>query len=311
MTQVEAASPALSSRYQLVCRYTDALAPARAVLALRVDLSGAPTVAELLGRVKAKALQAQQHQDIPFEQVVEQARPTRSLAHSPLFQVMFAWQNAPEGKLELPGLELSSPYAREHVTAKFDLTLLLHERGNVIAGGLEYATSVFDRTTIERMLGHLPTLLEAMAADESRPVETLPLMSEDEQLDLIRRWNDTDAAYPNQACIHELFEKQVRRAPDALAIVQDDRTLSYADLNAASNRLARELRLQGVGPDARVGICVERSFDMLVAPFVDTRGHFVGDYEGLTAAGRQFHPLFVRASGGDVNDRTNVFTGSF
>ena len=144
-------------------------------LALRIDVSGAPTASELLARVKAQALSAQEHQDIPFEQVVEAVQPPRSLAHSPLFQVMFAWQNAPQNDFELPGLRVS-PIVPPHVTAMFDLLLSLGEQGEEIVGGLEYATALFDRETIERYLGYWHNLLEAMAADDARPIDRLPLL---------------------------------------------------------------------------------------------------------------------------------------
>jgi non-ribosomal peptide synthetase component F len=145
-------------------------------LALRVDLSGAPTVAEVLARVKARALEAQRNQDIPFEQVVERVQPARSLAHTPLFQVMFAWQNAPDGSLDLPGLHSGAVAGPAHETAKFDLTLALAESGDRIVGGLNYATALFERATVERWAGYLRRVLEEMAADESRPVGRLELL---------------------------------------------------------------------------------------------------------------------------------------
>src|SRR6185295_3989319 len=145
-------------------------------LAMRVDLSGSPSVAELLARVKAMSLGAQSHQDLPFERVVEIVQPPRSLSHAPVFQAMFAWQNAPEGTLNLPGLVLS-PLPGEHATAKFDLTLSLGEVGEEIAGGLEYATSLFEPATIERHLGYLRQLLEGMVADADQAIDRLPILS--------------------------------------------------------------------------------------------------------------------------------------
>ncbi|HET7463473.1 MAG TPA: amino acid adenylation domain-containing protein, partial [Longimicrobium sp.] len=232
-------------------------------LALRVDLSGAPTVAELLERVKARALGAQQHQDIPFEQVVERVDPARSLAHHPLFQVMFTWQNAPGRRPEGPGLAQAPLERPEHATAEFDLTLTLSERGGKIAGSVEYATSLFARETVERWVGYLRRVLEEMAADESRPVERLALMPPSERQRVVEEWNRTAAAYP-ESCIHELFEAQARRAPDAAAVVFEDEQLTRAELNRRANRLAHHLRSLGVGPDVRVGICVERSPEMVV-----------------------------------------------
>jgi thioesterase domain-containing protein len=160
-------------------------------LALRLDLSSSPTVSELLEQAKTQALAAQQHQDIPFEQVVELAKPVRSLAHSPLFQVMFAWQNASEGSLELPGLQLEPLAPSPHRVAKFDLTLLLQEAGQSIVGGIEYATSLFERATIERYLGYFRNLLEAMAAGDNQAVDRLPMLSQSERHRVLYEWNDT------------------------------------------------------------------------------------------------------------------------
>ena len=235
-------------------------------LTLRLDVSGSPTVSELLARVKSQALAAQQHQDIPFEQVVEIARPMRSLAHSPLFQVMFAWQNTPKGALVLPGLTLASlAGASPHSTAKFDLTLSLQEAGETIVGGLEYATSLFEPSTIERYLGHFRTLLEAMVAGDSQAVDRLPLLREEERQQVLYEWNDTQVEFPSEECIHELFQAQVSRTPEATAVVFEDASLSYGELNRRANQLAHYLRGLGVKPDARVAICVERGFEMIVA----------------------------------------------
>ena len=233
-------------------------------LAVRVDVSGSPTTGELLGRVKAQAIAAQQHQDIPFEQVVEVVRPERSLSHSPIFQVMFAWQNAPEGALELPGLKAQPLQWAPGVTTKFDLSLSLREAGKRIVGGLEYATSLFEAGTIERYLGYFRTLLEGMVADESRAVDRLPLLGASECHQVIEQWNETAAPYPKEKCVHELFEEQVKRTPDAVAMVFEDRQLTYAELNKKANRLARYLRTLGAGPETRVGICLERSLEMVV-----------------------------------------------
>ena len=217
----------------------------------------------MLARVKAVSLAAQSHQDLPFEQVVEIVQPPRSLAHAPLFQVMFVWQNTPEGRLELPGLTLS-PIETTHVTARVDLSLSLGETGEEITGGLEYATSLFEPSTIERYLGYWRQLLEGMVADEKQAVDRLPLLSAAERRKVLVDWNDTAADYPADQCIHELFEAQASRTPDAVAVVYEDRHLTYAELNARANRLARHLRGLGVKPDDRVAICVERGLEMVV-----------------------------------------------
>ncbi|HVG45825.1 MAG TPA: amino acid adenylation domain-containing protein, partial [Longimicrobium sp.] len=240
------------------------------MLPLRVDLSGAPTVAEALGRVKARALEAQQNQDIPFEQVVELVKPARSLAHTPLFQVMFAWQNAPGGSLELPGLALGpldpagSGGSSPQVSARFDLSLALWEDGGRIEGVVEYATALFERETVERWLGYLRRVLEGMVADERGSVERLELLPDAERRRVVEEFNDRRAKDPREAFVHERFEAQVERTPGAAALVFEDETLSYAELNARANRLAHHLRSLGVGPDVRVALCMERGLGMVV-----------------------------------------------
>lgn len=233
-------------------------------LSLRIDLSGSPTVGELLERVKTRALDAQQHQDIPFEHVVELLQPVRSLSHSPLFQVMFAWQNNAPGRLDLSGLEPRPSGFAARRTAKFDLSLSLGERGDRIGGGLEYATSLFERNTIDRYLGYFRNLLEAMVADDTQVVECLPLLPSAERDQLLYEWNDTKADYPAHKCVHELFEEQVERSPDAIAVVFEEAELSYAELNARANQVAHSLIELGVRPDDRVAICAERSLEMVV-----------------------------------------------
>src|SRR5262249_16009183 len=220
-------------------------------LALRVDVSGSPRVSELLGRVKTRMIAAQEHQDIPFEQVVEIVSPARSLAHSPLFQTMFAWQNTPRWRLELQGLEIGAMETAPHVVSKFDLSLGLREDGERIVGGVEYATSLFERGTVERYLGYFKRLLEGMVMEEgeSRVVDSVPLLSQEERGQVLYEWNDTRAEYPGEQCIHELFEEQVRKTPQAVALMCGAATLGYEDLNRRANRLARYLRDLGVKPD--------------------------------------------------------------
>ena len=191
-------------------------------LALRVDLSGSPTVSQLLERVKLHSLAAQQHQDIPFEHVVELLQPVRSLAHSPLFQVMFAWQNNAPVSLDLPRVQQRPLRSAPHRVAKFDLTLTLGEAGDRIVGGLEYATSLFEHSTIERYLGYLRRLLTAMVADDAQLVDRLPLLDTAERHQLLYEWNDTQAEYPSDHCIHQLLEEQVSRTPDAVAVVYEE-----------------------------------------------------------------------------------------
>jgi amino acid adenylation domain-containing protein len=233
-------------------------------LAMRIDASGSPSAAELLARVKTQSLAAQSCQDIPLEQVVEIVQPPRSLAHSPLFQVMFAWQNAPQGALELSGLTLS-PVESGHATARVDLSLSLEEAGDEIVGWLEYATALFDRATVERYLGYWRRLLEGMAADDGRAIDSLPVLDEGERQRVLVEWNATRVDYPLHVCAHELFEAQAARTPDAVAVTQGEARLSYGELNIQANRLAHHLRGLGVGPDCRVAVCMQRGPNLLAA----------------------------------------------
>ncbi len=232
-------------------------------LVLRVTLHGRPSVGDLLARVKRQSLGAQQHQDIPFEQVVEIVQPERSLAHSPLFQVMFAWQNAPRGALDLLGLKIVALEAASHRVARFDLTVSLWEMDERIAGGAEYATALFEKATIARYVEYWRCILEGMVAGSGCIVDCLPLLSNDERHQVLYEWNRTEAAYPRK-CVHELFEEQVRRKAEASAVEFEGRVLTYGELNRRANRLARYLRSAGVGPEVRVGVCVKRGPDMVV-----------------------------------------------
>ncbi|MGA4069672.1 non-ribosomal peptide synthetase, partial [Ralstonia nicotianae] len=231
-------------------------------LALRVEV-GSATVSELLGRVKSRVLEAQAHQDLPFEQVVERVRPVRSLSHSPVFQAALSWLNTEAMVLKLDGLTIEH-LADESYTAKFDLSLALREHDGRIAGSLDYATALFDRKTIERYLGYLHRLLKAMAADDSQEVNRIALLDEGERAQLLDSWNETKAAYPDASTIHGLFEAQVRRTPEAIAVVHEGQQVSYAELNARANRVAHALIGLGVGPDARVGLCAERSVELVI-----------------------------------------------
>ncbi|MCG1048400.1 non-ribosomal peptide synthetase [Mycetohabitans rhizoxinica] len=232
-------------------------------LALRMDLSGEPDTAELLARVRRPTLDAQAHQDLPFEQVVEIVQPPRRLNHTPLFQVMLAWQNNAPGEWRLPGLA-ATPAELEYDAVKFDLELNLSEAGEEVVGSLGYATALFDRSTIERHVGYLQTMLRAMVARPQQPVATLELLSPAERQLLLDTWNATQRDYPSHLCIHQLFETQVERTPEAPALVYEAQTLSYAQLNAQANRLAHQLIKLGVKPDAQVAICAERSPAMVV-----------------------------------------------
>src|ERR1041385_8034136 len=232
-------------------------------LVLRTDLSGKPRVEELLERVKNQSLGAQQHQDIPFEQVVEIAQPERSLAHSPLFQVMFAWQNAPRGALDLVGLKTMALEMATHRVARFDLTVSLWEMDERIAGGVEYATGLYEKSTIERYMGYWRRMLEGMVSGSERIVDCIDLLPESERRQLLHEWNRTEAAYP-QKCIHELFEDQVRRSAEAVAVEFEGQKLTYGDLNRRANELGHYLRKEGIGPEVGVGLCMERGLEMVI-----------------------------------------------
>ncbi len=232
-------------------------------LVLRTDLAGNPTFLDLLRRVREGCLEAYARQDLPFEKLVEDLKPERTLSQSPLFEVVFAFQNAPRTALTLPGLTLT-PVPVESGTAKFDLTLFATPTEAGLETRFEYATALFDPGAIARMLGHFQTLLEGIVAEPDRHIAELPLLTEAERHQLLVEWNDTGADYPQDACIHTLFEAQVERTPDAVAVIHDGQEFTYRELNRRANQLAHALRKRGVGPDSLVGICLERSLDLVV-----------------------------------------------
>ncbi|MEY9360079.1 amino acid adenylation domain-containing protein [Bradyrhizobium yuanmingense] len=234
------------------------------MLAVRVDLSAEPSVAELLRRVRAAALAAQDHQDLPFEQVVEIVQPLRRLEQTPVFQAVFAWQNNERGPLELPGLKAEvADIPLQQV--KFDLELNLGEMGGRIVGFLNYATSLFDEATITRHRGYLLTVLRAMISDADQEVDRIDIIGADERRRVLDTWNETATPFPSESCIHDLFAEQVRRAPDAIALAYEDVRLSYSELDARANRLARHLITLGVVPDQPVAICLPRGIAMVVS----------------------------------------------
>ncbi|WP_038763481.1 non-ribosomal peptide synthetase, partial [Burkholderia pseudomallei] len=233
-------------------------------LALRLDLSSEPTVGELLKRTKAQVLSAQAHQDLPFDQVVERVKPPRSTAHPPLFQVMFVWQNMPAGELTIPGLTIRAVETPLQ-TAQFELTLSLQEAGDDIVGHLNYASALFDESTVRRYVTYWRRLLEGMTAGAAdQTIVGLPLLDEAERKQVVYAWNATERDYPIEQCIHQLFEAQVDRKPEAIALTFDGQRLSYAELNARANRLAHYLQGRGVGPDRLVALCAERGIEMVV-----------------------------------------------
>ncbi len=232
-------------------------------LALRLDGTGSPSVEQWLERVKVQALGAQQHQDLPFEQVVELMRPVRSLGHSPLFQVMFVWEGPEAGLPMLSGLSLTRVGTPQRV-AKFDLTLTLREKDGRLTGAMEYATALFERATIERHVEYLRCIARAMVADQTQAIDRLRILPEAERHKLLVQWNDTKVDYPDQRWVHELFEDQVAKNPQAIAVRQGDRQLSYGQLNANANQLAHHLIQLGLKPNKRVAILLERNLEMVV-----------------------------------------------
>jgi len=237
-------------------------------LVLRTDTSGNPSFRELIARVRATNLAAYSHQDMPFERLVEVINPARSLARHPLFQVMLTLQNNAPVSLELAGLTTAfEPVAS--ASAKFDLSISLAEQRGTdgtpsgIAGNLEYATDLFDRGTVEALAGRLLRLLAAAVADADRPIGSLDILSAQERRTILYDWNATTRAVPS-ATLPELFAAQVAKTPAATAVVFEDTSLTYAELDARSSRLAHHLRAHGVGPEVVVGLCVERSLEMLI-----------------------------------------------
>ncbi len=233
-------------------------------VALRVDVSGAVTVKELLQRVKEVVLGGQRNHNLPFERVVEIVRPERSLSHHPVFQATMGWQSEPEETISLPGVEAELLESIPHTHAKFDLTLNLREANGTIAGELEYATALFKPGTVKRYLDYFRRLLEGMAAQELELVDRLDLLCKREREQILCQWNDTAMGFPSNKLIHELFAEQVEMTPEAAAVEFEGRELTYDELNRQANQLAHYLQTLGVKPEARVAICAERGLEMIV-----------------------------------------------
>ncbi|HXL18912.1 MAG TPA: condensation domain-containing protein, partial [Streptosporangiaceae bacterium] len=237
-------------------------------LVLRTDTAGQPGFRELIARVRAANLAAYTHQELPFERLVEILNPVRSLSRHPLFQVMLAFQNDPDVSPELPGLSTRFE-AVDTATAKFDLSLGLNEQRapdgtpQGIEGVFEYSTELFDRGSVEAMAGRLVRLLEAAVADPDQPIGRLDILTPEERRTILEEWNDTARSIP-ASTLPELFEAQAARTPQAVAVVFEERRLTYAELNARANQLAHHLQGLGVGPETVVGLCVERSLEMVV-----------------------------------------------
>ncbi|ATB48688.1 non-ribosomal peptide synthetase [Corallococcus macrosporus] len=232
-------------------------------LPLRLQVDGARPFSELLARVRQDTLKAYAHQTLPFEQLVEALQPARDPSYSPLFQVLFTLQNTPSEVLSLSGLTLEQLEV-ESGTTQFDLSLSMAETAQGLLSELNYNTDLFDGVTIERMSGHLLTLLAGIAETPALPVADLPLLTGPERHRLLREWNDTAVDLPLPDSLHGLFEQQVARRPDATAARFESRAVTYRELDEQANRLANRLRQLGVEPGHRVGIFLERSLELLV-----------------------------------------------
>lgn len=244
---------------------------------LRANLSDNPPFKTFLAQVRQTVLAAIAHQDYPFALIVEQLQMRRDPSRTPLFQVLFSMQQiqrfgeigdslAPyetEVKLDWGGLSLE-PYPINQQEGQFDLILEIVQGKEAIFGVLKYNTDLFNASTISRMAGHFQTLLEGIVANPQQTISELPLLTESERYQLLVEWNDTQADFPQDKCIHQLFEKQVEKTPDAIAIVFEDQQLTYRELNARANQLAHYLQTLGVKPETLVGICIERSLEMLI-----------------------------------------------
>jgi amino acid adenylation domain-containing protein len=232
-------------------------------LVLRTQMSGNPSFIELLKRVQQVTLKAYQHQDIPFEKLVDGLHPERDLSRTPLFQAMLMFQNLTMPVLELPGLRVSE-FNTAAETAKFDVMLTLQESGGTLNGELSYARDLYEAETMERMLGHLAEVLKRMVERPEVRIGEVSLLTHAERRQIVEEWNATQAEYPQGWQLQELIEQQVARSPGALAVTYEGRRLDYRELNGRANQLGWYLREQGVGPEVRVGVCMERSVEMVV-----------------------------------------------
>lgn len=230
----------------------------------RARLSNSPTFRELLKQVSESALDANLHQDLPFSMLVEELQPQRDLSHTPLFQVMFVFQNVPIDPLVLPGLTIT-PVEIEDEAAKYDLSLSMTNGADGLSGRLVYNTDLFDESTIKRMQGHLQNLLEAIVSDPNRNISTLPLTSERERRQLVYEFNQWERKFAGSSLIHETIEQQARLRPRARAVECEGEVLSYAELNRRANQLAHYLIRLGVGPETPVAVYLQPSLEMVIS----------------------------------------------
>ncbi len=233
-------------------------------LALRVDLTGRPSFRGLLARVREVVQDADAHQEVPFEKLVEELSPQRNLTTTPFFQVMLSFDSSALDSVRLPGLDMAM-WDIDTGTARFDLTLLVSQTADGLAGSLEYNTDLFDGATVGRLAEHLTILLRGALADPDARLSELPLLGDAERRQVVVEWNRTASGFPRDLTLHGLIEAQVERAPGATALIAGEQRLSYAELNTRANRLAHRLRRLGAGPEATVGICLDRRAELVVA----------------------------------------------
>lgn len=246
---------------------------------IRTLFADNPTLASLLSQTRQTLLDAFSHQDYPFALLAERLHAQRDPSYSPLFQLMFVYQKAPVfAGQDISGLALDNTGVQIHLgdwpvepaplqqhTSQFDLTMTITEANDQLAGALHFNTDLFDQSTMSRLIDHFRVLLEALVAHPNQVVTALPLLTDVESQQILVDWNATQTSYPHQACIHDLFEEQAQRTPKAPAVIFEDQQLTYRELDQRANQLARYLRTRGVGPHTQVGVCVERSFDLMVA----------------------------------------------
>jgi len=240
-------------------------------LVLRADLFGDPTFEKILQRVRKVSLEAYAHQDLPFEKLLAELNIKRDLGRNALFQTMFVLQNAPAAQFKLPGLRIEEiPVSSE--ASKFDLTFVINETEQDAWISIEYSTDLFTQETIERLLGHYLSLLNAALLSPQEKISKMPLLTEVERNQILCEWNNTQAEYPLDKCVHVLFEDQVKSAPETVAVVFGPQQITYQALNHRANQLAHHLRSLGVGPETVVGICLERSPEMVIACLAILKG---------------------------------------
>lgn len=233
-------------------------------LVMRTDLSEDPSFRQLVRRVRETALRAYDQQDLPFDRLVEELHPERSLSHTPVFQVAFALQSMPVQTIEFPGLEFTH-FDLDTGVAKFDLILTTQRCLQGLIMQFEYSTDLFNADTIERMAGHYQAILESAVANPEQRISALDIMTPDERRKLLVDWNQTTTPYPRHSCVHQLFEEQAARTPEAVAVEFGSERMTYAELNRAANRLAHFVIQRGVRPGSLVGLCMERTLDFVVS----------------------------------------------